>query len=236
MALLLRMGGVPARVAAGFSPGTLDAKRGDYVVRDIDAHSWVEAYFPRIGWVTFDPTPTAAPARRPFSSAASVFPIRRTPAGGSSAPVSRADVVARGEDTPLWRQAWFLALAGIALAAAAIAAIVLWVERRRHPPGAPELAELERALRRAGRTPAARTTLRDLERSLGPDEGVVGYLRAVRAARYAGPGAAPPSPAERRALRHVLGAGLGPRGRLRALWALPPRLDRWAVSGRRGRA
>ena len=47
MALLLRMGGVPARVGAGFSPGTLDSDRDEYVVRDLDAHSWVEAYFPR---------------------------------------------------------------------------------------------------------------------------------------------------------------------------------------------
>jgi hypothetical protein len=30
-----------------------------YVVRQSDAHSWVEAYFPRHGWVTFDPTPAA---------------------------------------------------------------------------------------------------------------------------------------------------------------------------------
>ena len=30
---------------------------------DLYAHSWVEAYFPGIGWVTFDPTPGTAPAR-----------------------------------------------------------------------------------------------------------------------------------------------------------------------------
>ena len=63
MALLLRMGGVPARVASGFTPGSLDRRRGEYVVRDLDAHSWVEAYFPRYGWVTFDPTPAVAPPR-----------------------------------------------------------------------------------------------------------------------------------------------------------------------------
>ncbi len=63
MALLLRMAGIPARIAAGFSPGTRDDKRGEMVVRDVDAHSWVEAYFPDIGWVTFDPTPADSPAR-----------------------------------------------------------------------------------------------------------------------------------------------------------------------------
>ena len=61
MALLLRMGGIPARVATGFSTGATDRKTGEYVVRDFDAHSWVEAYFPSYGWVTFDPTP---PPRR----------------------------------------------------------------------------------------------------------------------------------------------------------------------------
>jgi transglutaminase-like putative cysteine protease len=58
MALLLRMGGVPARVASGFSPGRFDRKRSEYVVRDDDAHSWVEAYFPKYGWIPFEPTPT----------------------------------------------------------------------------------------------------------------------------------------------------------------------------------
>src|SRR3712207_7173485 len=63
MALLLRMGGVPARVATGFSPGGYSKRRGAWVVRDTDAHAWVEAWFDRFGWVTFDPTPDATPAR-----------------------------------------------------------------------------------------------------------------------------------------------------------------------------
>src|SRR3712207_2294936 len=63
MALLLRMGGVPARVATGFTTGSLDRQQNEYVVRDLDAHSWVEAWFPGYGWVTRDPTPAAAPAR-----------------------------------------------------------------------------------------------------------------------------------------------------------------------------
>ena len=46
MALLLRMAGIPARVVTGFSTGATDIKTGEYVVRDFDAHSWVEAYYP----------------------------------------------------------------------------------------------------------------------------------------------------------------------------------------------
>ena len=62
MALMLRMVGLPSRVVSGFAPGSLDEERDVYEVRDTDAHSWVEVYFRGIGWVTFDPTPAAAPA------------------------------------------------------------------------------------------------------------------------------------------------------------------------------
>ncbi|MGH2801314.1 MAG: transglutaminaseTgpA domain-containing protein, partial [Thermoleophilaceae bacterium] len=62
MALMLRMIGVPARIAAGFSPGSYNRDTREYRVRDLDAHSWVEVYFTGIGWVPFDPTPIRAPA------------------------------------------------------------------------------------------------------------------------------------------------------------------------------
>ena len=49
-------------MAAGFAPGSLNRETSEYRVRDLDAHSWVEVYFNGIGWVSFDPTPAAAPA------------------------------------------------------------------------------------------------------------------------------------------------------------------------------
>lgn len=55
MAVMLRAVGVPARVAIGFTAG-IDA--GGYrSVSTADAHAWVEAWFPGVGWTTFDPTP-----------------------------------------------------------------------------------------------------------------------------------------------------------------------------------
>jgi transglutaminase-like putative cysteine protease len=58
MVLLLRTAGIPARNVTGYYGGEwTDA--GYYAVRAGDAHSWVEVYFPRAGWVLFDPTPAA---------------------------------------------------------------------------------------------------------------------------------------------------------------------------------
>jgi len=57
MAVMLRAVGVPARVAVGFTAGVQDGDRR--VVSTSDAHAWVEAWFPGIGWTTFDPTPLA---------------------------------------------------------------------------------------------------------------------------------------------------------------------------------
>jgi transglutaminase-like putative cysteine protease len=60
MAIMLRALGIPSREVNGFLPGEFNDVAGDYIVRASDAHSWVEAYFPGSGWVTFDPTPPAA--------------------------------------------------------------------------------------------------------------------------------------------------------------------------------
>jgi transglutaminase-like putative cysteine protease len=57
MAVMLRTLGIPSREVNGFLPGEYNYVAGDYIVRASDAHSWVEAYFPGSGWVTFDPTP-----------------------------------------------------------------------------------------------------------------------------------------------------------------------------------
>ena len=62
MALMLRTLGIPARVVNGFRGGEFNSVTGSYIVRARDAHSWVEAYFPPYGWITFDPTPAGAAA------------------------------------------------------------------------------------------------------------------------------------------------------------------------------
>ncbi len=56
MAALLRLHGIPARVAVGFTQGEVDGDRS--LITNRDAHAWVEVRFPYAGWVAFEPTPT----------------------------------------------------------------------------------------------------------------------------------------------------------------------------------
>jgi len=64
MVVMLREVGVPARVVEGYTTGTLDPLTGKYVVKELDAHAWVEVYFPSYGWIEFEPTPSQAPFLR----------------------------------------------------------------------------------------------------------------------------------------------------------------------------
>jgi hypothetical protein len=70
MAVMLRALGVPARLVNGFQRGEWNPYGRYFMVRYSDAHSWVEAYMPGAGWVTFDPTPRGGgeplAARRPM--------------------------------------------------------------------------------------------------------------------------------------------------------------------------
>jgi transglutaminase-like putative cysteine protease len=58
MAVMLRVQGIPSRVATGFQSGYFNDVSGLYVVRASDAHAWVEAWIDN-RWTTFDPTPSA---------------------------------------------------------------------------------------------------------------------------------------------------------------------------------
>jgi protein-glutamine gamma-glutamyltransferase len=60
MAVMLRTVGIASRVVNGFLPGEYNEAADAYTVRQSDAHSWVEVYFPETNtWITFDPTPPA---------------------------------------------------------------------------------------------------------------------------------------------------------------------------------
>ncbi len=61
MAVMLRSLDIPARVAVGFYPVAYDDGTGSYVYRERNAHAWVEVYFPKYGWVPFEPTASRPP-------------------------------------------------------------------------------------------------------------------------------------------------------------------------------
>jgi transglutaminase-like putative cysteine protease len=56
MGVMARLLGIPSRVVLGFTPGQVDGQ-GNIVVRDRNAHAWVELWMDTQGWVRFDPTP-----------------------------------------------------------------------------------------------------------------------------------------------------------------------------------
>jgi hypothetical protein len=64
MTVLLRTLDVPARNATGFVGGTFNRFSRSYVVRQGDAHSWVEVHLDGNGWTRFDPTPPSDAAPR----------------------------------------------------------------------------------------------------------------------------------------------------------------------------
>lgn len=59
MALMLRLHGIPSRIVAGYYKGEWNEHAGQVLIRERDAHAWVEAYVNGEGWVPFDPTPRA---------------------------------------------------------------------------------------------------------------------------------------------------------------------------------
>ncbi|HJS92716.1 MAG TPA: transglutaminase-like domain-containing protein, partial [Solirubrobacteraceae bacterium] len=154
MAMLLRMGGIPARVATGFTTGTYDTATKSYLISDVDAHAWVEAWFPGYGWVTFDPTPAQAPAR---GGRAAINPngilggsggLNKLGGRDAGAPsgTARGTTHVQSSDSG---QPILLGTLGV-LAALTLLALVAW--SRTSPLDADGLlAELERALARSGR-------------------------------------------------------------------------------------
>lgn len=249
MAVMLRMAGIPARVATGFSPGGYSDSKKAWIVRDTDAHAWVEVWFDQYGWVTLDPTPAATPARSRVAAtltapqaSPSTAPDNGTDAttgdpGETNPRAVRPELQVGTGDDPLADDGsavptWLVWLLGVIVVLAAALAIVLFVRRPRgKTPMDRAIAEVEDALRRVGRPVRTGTTLTQLEGRLGSHSPeVAAYLRALASGRYA---AVPerPSRGGRRALRRALAQGLGFGGRLRALWAMPPRVERgWRSS------
>jgi len=59
MAVMGRIIGLPTRYIEGFLMPSQPVEQNLYEVRKLNGHAWVEIYFPKVGWLTFDPTPAA---------------------------------------------------------------------------------------------------------------------------------------------------------------------------------
>ena len=233
MALMLRMVGIPARVATGFAPGTPQTDSpGVYRVRDFDAHSWVEVYFTGIGWVTFDPTPAISPAssQNDDATGGTTADARKPPSLPGARGLGEGDravtggVASPGGSTLSW---WMVPLALLALI---VAGLVGWrvrramVRARLLTPDERAVEELRAALSRMGTSPDRGLTLTEVERLLerraGPE--AAGYARKLREYRYGANGGGLPGRGERRALRRALARAARPFGLIKALRTLPP--------------
>ena len=237
MALMLRMNGIPARVAGGFAPGIYDEATKEFRVRDLDAHSWVEVYFADIGWVPFDPTPTSAPAGSQSSGQSDASAARGGQDRSSATQADRAESRAgsggpatAGDEDGSATQIWMLPVLLLFVAAFGLAGLWIYtaVHDRRHRRASPadaQLAELRSALERMGHELPPQTTLSSLERRLRTLAGPAAarYAAALRDRRYGRGDARPPDRSDRAALRRELGRAGGRLGRVRAFLALPPR-------------
>jgi Transglutaminase-like superfamily/TgpA N-terminal domain len=233
-ALMLRMMGIPVRVASGFAPGSLDNKTKEYVVTDLDAHSWIEVWFQGIGWVPFDPTPAAAPASSQAASFTPLSEIASAARGDSKDKLPaklREDIIGgsagsagRGAAADDGGLGWGWIAAGILVVLLALAAVIVSVVRFRRrrplppPCGDAEVDHLVRLLARLGLDIAPGTTLLELEarmKRIGGDE-AASYAKRLRSRRFGTADDPCPSRAERRHLRQTLASavGAGPLSRL----------------------
>jgi hypothetical protein len=102
MALVLRLHGIPARVAVGFTPGKLQGS-DTYVVNDKDAHAWVEVYFPDWGWIPFEPTPGSHLPNDTSSSSPNFAQLRTGASGGIPPGLQKFIQVTQGGGTSALR-------------------------------------------------------------------------------------------------------------------------------------
>ena len=61
--VMMRMAGIPARIIGGYQGGELNTLNNTLIVRQFDAHAWVEVWLEDRGWVRVDPTAAVAPER-----------------------------------------------------------------------------------------------------------------------------------------------------------------------------
>jgi hypothetical protein len=248
MALMLRMLGIPARVAAGFTSGTFED--GGWTVTDHNAHAWVEVWFPGYGWLAFDPTPGRGTLAASYSASSAGFNagdaadgfVTGTTGGARGGGADQLRLLeqrerlaeqqaARQADEGSHRTVWLLVLLVLA-AAAAIGTVKLVRRRLRYLTRDPRrLAsatrqELVDFLADQGIAVGAAATPAELQQLVRAEFGMDAqpFAQALAAARFGPTGAsaaaATSARRELRSLLRLLRHRLGRPARLRGLVAL----------------
>jgi hypothetical protein len=145
MMALMREEGWPVRIAEGFRRATrsADTPVGTFVLKNSDAHAWVEVYFPTYGWVDFDPTGggisqlAPLPSGRPESSGSptprssgGILPVPSFDIGDNEPPFQGTGPVSQSPVGP------FIAITALLVALVGGIAFVVWQRGPRGPVSA----------------------------------------------------------------------------------------------------
>ncbi len=191
LAVMGRSVGIPTRYVQGFAGGEGDGKNQTFYSGN--AHTWVEAYFEGVGWIPFEPTPSAAGSRYtewifPSDTPSGDSAGQPEQPGGEEQPLPPDEFepeqlppppVPEPELPPPSKLPWLLLLLpAIVLMAAAVCALRVFGDRRRYRKADRygrmlwDFARCLELLNRAGLTAGPGETLR---------------VYAVRVTRHAGP-------------------------------------------------
>jgi transglutaminase-like putative cysteine protease len=148
MAVLARSLGLPARVVTGFAQGSTNERTRAFEVYQYNAHTWAEVYFPRYGWIQFEPTASQPVIARPLPELEADSNRGATPDAGPPSRAGGREVGEEDEDVPSDRggagalsgsnfspiATWLLVGSTLALGAAGcVLAGIWWYENRSAP-------------------------------------------------------------------------------------------------------
>src|SRR6184192_3207777 len=143
MNVMLRTLRIPSRQMSGFGAGVFDEKTHQYTVNSLDAHSWVEVFFPGYGWIPFEPTPDGinTPVNRPATKealnapqSANVQPSARIPPGLREPPGASAGSGSSAPFADIWRPILTVGAGLLLLALIAFLLALRWLVAVRDVP------------------------------------------------------------------------------------------------------
>jgi len=180
MAVLARAAGLPARFVIGYAPSPYDHSTNQYVVRESEAHSWTQVYFPEYGWVDFEPTGGRSALGREDEGGNKLAAVPTLPPGYDIEALLAAQLP-WWEVVPLWK-IFLVVLAGVG-AVLLVGFLAMWIHdlRLARLPAAELIpileGRLERNARLLGVTPARGETSLEFKADLVDH---LAYLRQQR--------------------------------------------------------